>query len=209
MGWKLASLYQVAESYCIEDVVYHTTIRCATFHVKVAYKSIQIRVIMEIEPPKFASHIPCFGLSFSIDKSYQKVSYYGNEMRESYRDRKGGNVLRKVSFNPYEDQKSYLHPQEYGNRFDVRSLTLKDSKNKGMTITANRAFECSILPYSCHELEEATYIHDLPDTDKLHIRILEGQSGIGVDEFWGAPVHEKYRCWGPKEKWVVEIEVFE
>lgn len=209
MTCKLASLYQVAESFHIEKDVYHTTIRCGTYQVEVSYRFVGNTVVMEIEPPKFESDIPCFGISFSIDKSYQNVSYYGNEMRESYRDRMGGNVLRRVSFNPYKDQKSYLHPQEYGNRVGVRSLTLSDSKNKGMTIRANRSFECSVLPYSCHELEEATYIHDLPNTDKLHVRILEGQSGIGGDDSWGAPVHEKYRYKGPREKWVVEIEVFE
>ncbi|MGB4407842.1 MAG: glycoside hydrolase family 2 TIM barrel-domain containing protein [Sphaerochaeta sp.] len=206
---KLASLYQMAEGFHLEGDVFHTTIRCGAYQVKVSYRFVNNKVIMEIEAPKFSSDIPCFGISFSLDKSYQKVSYYGNEMRESYCDRKGGNVLGRVSFNPYEDQKPYLHPQEYGNRFDVRSLTLTDSKNKGMTIRSNRSFECSVLPYSCHELEEATYIHDLPDTDKLHVRILEGQSGVGGDDSWGAPVHEKYRYRGPKEKWVVEIEMFE
>ena len=209
MGCKLASLYQVAQGFRVEDDVYYTTIRCGTYQVEVSYRFIGNKVIMEIEPPMFETNIPCFGISFSIDKAYQDVSYYGNEMKESYRDRMGGNVLRRVSFNAYEDQKSYLHPQEYGNRIGVRSLTLQDSKNKGLTITANRAFECSVLPYSCHELEEATYIHDLPSTEKLHVRILEGQSGVGGDDSWGAPVHEKYRYRGPKEKWVVEIEVFE
>jgi len=199
----------VAESFHIEKDVFYSTIRCGTYQVEVSYRFVDNKVIIEIESPRFDADIPCFGISFSIDRSYQKVSYYGNEMKESYRDRKGGNVLRRVAFNPYDDQKSYLHPQEYGNRMDVRSLTLTDSKGKGMTITANRSFECSVLPYSCHELEEATYIDDLPNTDKLHVRILEGQSGVGGDDSWGAPVHEKYRYKGPKEKWVVEMEVFE
>lgn len=208
MECKLASLYQVAEGFHIDKDVFHTTIRCGIYQVKVSYRFVNNKVILEIEPPKFDTDIPCFGISFSIDNTYQNVSYYGNEMLESYSDRKGGNVLGRVSFNPYEDQKSYLHPQEYGNRIGVRSLTLTDNKHKGMTIKANRPFECSVLPYSCHELEEATYTHDLPNTDKLHVRILEGQSGVGGDDSWGAPVHEKHRYKGPKEKWVVEIEAF-
>ena len=118
-------------------------------------------------------------------------------------------VLRSVDFNPYLDQKSYLHPQEYGNRIDVRSLTLADNDNKGITIRSNRRFECSVLPYSCHELEDATYIHELPKTEKLHVRVLEGQSGVGGDDSWGAPVHEAYQYYGPKSTWEVEIEVFE
>ncbi len=209
MDCKLASLYQVAENFHIEKGVFHTTIRCGTYQVEVSYRFVGNKVILEIEPPKFSFNVPCFGISFSIDKSYQNVSYYGNEMKESYIDRMGGNVLQRVSFNPYTDQKSYLHPQEYGNRVGVRSLTLTDNMHKGMTIRANRSFECSVLPYSCHELEEAAYIHDLPNTDKLHVRILEGQSGVGGDDSWGAPVHEKYRYKGPNNTWVVEIGVFE
>jgi len=75
------------------------------------------KVILVIESPKFDSNIPRFDISSSIDTSYQKVSYYGNEMKECYnRDRKGGNVLPRVAFNSYDDQKSYLHPLEYDNR---------------------------------------------------------------------------------------------
>jgi beta-galactosidase len=209
MDCKLASLYQVAEHFHIENNVFTAQIRCGSFQVKVSYWFSDNKVIMNIDPPKFPGPVPCFGISFAIDKRYQNVSYYGNEMMESYQDRKGGNVLRSVDFNPYLDQKSYLHPQEYGNRIDVRSLTLADNDNKGITIRSNRRFECSVLPYSCHELEDATYIHELPKTEKLHVRVLEGQSGVGGDDSWGAPVHEAYQYYGPKSTWEVEIEVFE
>jgi beta-galactosidase len=43
----------------------------------------------------------------------------------------------------------------------------------------------------------------------LHVRILEGQSGVGGDDSWGAPVHEAYRYYGPETDWMVEIEAFE
>lgn len=209
MECKLASLYQKAVSFRLEGEVAYATILCGTFLVDLSYRFFENRVRIEIEPPLFDSCIPCFGLSFSLDRSFNRVSYYGNEMMESYRDRKGGNVLRQVEFDPYKDQASYLHPQEYGNRVDVRSLALRDKSGKGLAIRANRPFECSVIPYSCHELEQATYPHELPATDNLHVRILEGQSGVGGDDSWGAPVHENYRYKGPTEKWVVEFEALE
>lgn len=209
MEYKLASLYQVAEYFNRENNVFSAGIRCGSTLVKVSYWFSGNKVIMKIEPPRFSSPIPCFGITFSVDSRYRNVAYYGNEMMESYQDRKGGNVLRYVEFNPYEDQKSYLHPQEYGNRIDVRSLTLTDNHDQGLRIRSNRCFECSLLPYSCHELEQARYIHELPETGKLHVRILEGQSGVGGDDSWGAPVHEAYRYYGPETDWMVEIEAFE
>ncbi len=209
MECKLASLYQVAEYFHKENNVFSAGIRCGSVLVNVSYWFSGNKVIMNVEPPRFSTPIPCFGISFSVDSKYQHVSYYGNEMLESYQDRKGGNVLRWVDFNPYHDQKPYLHPQEYGNRVDVRSLTLTDNSNQGLTIRSNRSIECSVVPYSCHELENARYVHELPKTEKLHVRILEGQSGVGGDDSWGAPVHEAYRYHGPESAWVVEIEAFE
>lgn len=209
MECKLASLYQVATQYELKEDKIHTTIQCGPYAIPVTYSFIKNSIVIEIESPEFDHYIPNFGISFSIDNSFKKISYYGNEMTESYRDRKGGNVLKRVLFDPYEDQRSYLHPQEYGNRIDVRELTLSNEKGQTMNITANRPFECSVIPYSSHELENATYVEELPTTDNLHVRILEGQSGVGGDDSWGAPVHEKYRYKGPKEKWIIEIEMCE
>ncbi|NCB01505.1 MAG: DUF4981 domain-containing protein [Spirochaetia bacterium] len=206
---KLASLYQVATQFKIEENIIYTTIQCGPYSIPLSYCFIENKAIITIDPPPFDSFIPCFGLSFSVTKSFKNISYYGNEMKESYQDRRGGNVLRRVSFDPYKDQRSYLHPQEYGNRIDVRELSLSDNEGKQMNIRANRPFECSVIPYSSHELENATYRDDLPTTTSLHVRILEGQSGVGGDDSWGAPVHEEYRYRGPKEKWIVEIALEE
>ena len=209
MNCKTASLYQLATYIETKDNCINTTVQCGSYNVPIKYYFYENKVIIEIDGPNFESYIPNFGISFSLDNSFRQVSYYGNEMMESYQDRKGGNVLRRVSFDPYLDQKPYLHPQEYGNRIDVRELSLSNDKGQTMNITANRPFECSVLPYSSHELEHATYVEDLPTTEHLHVRILEGQSGIGGDDSWGAPIHEKYHYKGPTEKWIVEIEMCE
>ncbi len=207
MECKLASLYQVATQYERKENTYYTTIQCGPYAIPVIYYFYKNTIIIEIESPEFDHYIPNFGISFSIDNSFRNVSYYGNEMMESYRDRKGGSVLKRVTFDPYRDQRSYLHPQEYGNRVDVRELSLQNEVGQTINIKANRPFECSVIPYSSHELENATYVDELPSTKNLHVRILEGQSGVGGDDSWGAPVHEKYRYRGPKEKWIVEIEI--
>ncbi len=209
MNCKTASLYQLATYIETKDNCINTIVQCGSYKVPIKYYFYENKVIIEIDGPNFESYIPNFGISFSLDNSFRQVSYYGNEMMESYQDRKGGNVLRRVSFDPYLDQKPYLHPQEYGNRIDVRELSLSNDKGQTMNITANRPFECSVLPYSSHELEHATYVEDLPSTENLHVRILEGQSGIGGDDSWGAPIHEKYHYKGPTEKWIVEIEMCE
>ncbi len=209
MSCKLASMYQVASSFSIENNTVYSTVQCGPYAIPVSYFFYDNTVSITIDPPTFESDIPCFGISFSIDNSFKNVSYYGNEMKESYRDRKGGNVLRRISFDPYVDQTPYLHPQEYGNRIDVRELTLSNDEGKEMSISCNRPFESSVIPYSSHELENAIYRDELPKTNRLHVRILEGQSGVGGDDSWGAPVHEEYRYKGPKEKWIVEIKMRE
>ena len=209
MNCKLASLYQLATQCVVTDNSVHASIQCGPFTIPVIYYFMKNQVIIEIDTPNFEQDIPCFGLSISIDNSFKNITYYGNEMLESYSDRKGGNVLSRVTFDPYDDQKTYLHPQEYGNRIDVRELTLSNNDNQKMIITANRPFECSVLPYSSNELEQAQYPQDLPNTKHLYVRLLEGQSGVGGDDSWGAPIHETYRYKGPKEKFIIEIEMCE
>ena len=62
----------------------------------------------------------------------------------------------------------------------------------GIRIEADRTFEFSVLPYTCHEIESAEHIFELPASYATVLRILDMQTGVGGDHSWGAWAHEPY-----------------
>ena len=53
-------------------------------------------------------------------------------------------------------------------------------------------FECSVLPYSSHEIENAAHIHELPPVTKTVVNVAMAKSGIAGDDSWSAPIHPEY-----------------
>lgn len=62
----------------------------------------------------------------------------------------------------------------------------------GIPTETDRTFEFSVLPYTCHEIESAEHIFELPASYATVLRILDMQTGVGGDESWGAWDHEPY-----------------
>mgnify|MGYP000366157395 CR=1 FL=1 len=88
-----------------------------------------------------------------------------------------------------ENLSGYLNPQECGNRTGVRTLSIHDDMQHGLTFQkASAPFEMSVLPYSAYELENAMHLDELPSVRYTWVRIAAKQMGVG-----GAPVHEEYR----------------
>ena len=61
-------------------------------------------------------------------------------------------------------------------------------------------FEFSVLPYTCHEIESAEHIFELPASYATVLRILDMQTGVGGDESWGAWAHEPYLVKGEEPR---------
>ena len=63
-----------------------------------------------------------------------------------------------------ENLSGYLNPQECGNRTGVRTLSVHDDMQHGLTFQkASAPFEMSVLPYSAYELENAMHLDELPE----------------------------------------------
>ena len=55
----------------------------------------------------------------------------------------------------------------------------------GIPTETDRTFEFSVLPYTCHEIESAEHIFELPASYATVLRILDMQTEVGGDERWG------------------------
>lgn len=153
------------------------------------------------------SDMPCFGITFALNKAFNRIKYFGNINGEAYCDRKESALLgikEELIENQYVN---YVTPQECGNKTDLRYIELLDENNQGLKITSSTIFEGSFLPYSPHEIEEAKHAEDLAKHNFNTIRILHGQSGIAGDDTWGAPIHEQYLYHGIKDTWSLTFEI--
>ncbi|MSU10011.1 hypothetical protein FYJ84_13675, partial [Veillonellaceae bacterium WCA-693-APC-5D-A] len=67
-----------------------------------------------------------------------------------------------------------------------------DRRGRGLELFGDVPFEASALPYNAHELENARHPYDLPQAHHTYLRASAGQSGVGGDDTWGAPVLDEY-----------------
>ena len=138
--------------------------------------------------------MPVFALDFKMKKQLCNFQYYGLGSDENYSDRCKGARLGLWKSTAKENLSGYLNPQECGNRTGVRTLSVHDDMQHGLTFQkASAPFEMSVLPYSAYELENAMHLDELPSVRYTWVRIAAKQMGVGGDDSWGAPVHEEYR----------------
>ncbi len=153
-----------------------------------------IHVRLKYHGIKGLPEIPVFGMEFKLKEKYHNFEYYGFGPEENYIDRMEGARLGVFQGNAQENVSAYLVPQECGNRVGVRWLKVTDETGQGLMFAGEgQTFESSVLPYSAYELESASHQEELPKAYYTWVRILAKQMGVGGDDSWGAPVHEKYR----------------
>lgn len=206
-AYKLASMYQRCTTYHLGENVLSTVIATPSFEAECRYTCHGNTTTLTVLAPKFATSLPCFGISFAIDKRYHHVKWYGNTEIDTYSDRLCGNILGLAEGDAASFYTNHNDPQECGNLTNLRYLELTDDEGHGMRIRGEKPFEGSVLPYSCHELENATKKSELPINDCFYVRILDGQTGVGGDDSWGAPVHEPYIYKGPEGPWSISFEI--
>lgn len=153
-----------------------------------------IHVHLKYHGIKGLPEIPVFGMEFKLKEKYHNFEYYGFGPEENYIDRMEGARLGVFQGNAQENVSAYLVPQECGNRVGVRWLKVTDETGQGLMFAGEgQTFESSVLPYSAYELENASHQEELPKVYYTWVRILAKQMGVGGDDSWGAPIHEKYR----------------
>ena len=144
--------------------------------------------------------LPCFGMSWKLPKEFSRVTWYGKGPEETYCDRACGGRIGVFQTTAEKGMTPYVRPQECGNHTDTRWIELTDQEGCGIRIEADRNFDFSVLPYTCHEIESAEHAYELPPVYASVLRIMEKQTGVGGDNSWGAWAHEPYLVKGNEER---------
>ncbi|MBE5778696.1 MAG: DUF4981 domain-containing protein [Clostridiales bacterium] len=146
---------------------------------------------LSMEPNPGLSSMPEFGLLFKLDADFDQWKYYGLGPDENYIDRNRGARLGIWKTTARENLSQYLVPQECGNRTGVRWAEVTDYRGRGLRFSSD-CMECSVLPYTPHELENALHENELPPAHYTIVRTSLMQMGVGGDDSWGARTHDEY-----------------
>ena len=177
----------------------------------------RIRLTADYPGEAHAPTIPAFGVEWALPGELRHLRYYGLGPEETYADRSSGARLGVWETTAARDYAPYLVPQETGNHRGVRWAEITDGAGSGIRVRRHDAdgsalaaadaegaaldaaegstLNVSVLPYSSAQIEEASHQWELADpsrTPLTYLRLLAGQMGVGGDDSWGSPVHEKY-----------------
>ena len=101
--------------------------------------------------------LPRMGFSLKLDKSLERMRYYGRGPRENYVDRLTGSFLGVWESTVSEQYEPYVRPQDNGYKCDVRWVELTDKDGKGVRFGASEPLFVQALHYGMEDLEFARH----------------------------------------------------
>ncbi len=122
---------------------------------------------------------PRIGLTMTLDKSLNRVDWYGRGPQENYPDRKTGYKIGIYHTTVQEMYEPYLIPQDYGLRTDNRWVSMTDNSGEGLQFSVNEHFNFNAHPFSTDNLTKATYTYQLKEQDGITFNLDYADSGVG------------------------------
>jgi len=156
------------------------------------YPGGQILVENRFTPGDKLPELPRFGMQMKIRRQFDTLRWYGRGPHESYWDRLAGAAVGLYEEKVTQPQHLYIRPQEYGNKTDVRWMTLTDAGGSGIKVTALPLLYVGAWPWSMEDIEKARHPVELPERDFITVNIDYKQMGVGGDDSWGAQTHPEY-----------------
>ncbi|MFB5189509.1 glycoside hydrolase family 2 TIM barrel-domain containing protein [Alicyclobacillus fastidiosus] len=125
------------------------------------------------------STLPRIGLQMTLPKHMEHVSWYGRGPGESYVDSKQAGRFGVWDHLVDGLTTHYVHPQENGNRTDVRWLSLTNLRGVGLFAGGLPDFNFSVHPYLPEDFERAKHPYELTRRDDLVLHLDHAQHGLG------------------------------
>lgn len=121
------------------------------------------------------------GLQMPISGTLVNTAWFGRGPHETMPDRKTGGMEAVFHLPSGQIRHDYIHPQENGNRTDVRWVKFTDPQGQGIAVQAldGQLFNFSLWPYTEGDLLDAAHIHELPERDFFTLNLDLAQRGVG------------------------------
>lgn len=137
----------------------------------------------------FVSYLPRIGFEFALPKSQNSFEYVGYGPYESYIDKHRASDYGRYRSTAKKEYFPWIKPQETGSHYATTGLALKN----GLTVTADRAFSFSVLPYSTQQIKAAAHAFELPVRDGVYVNIDAEMSGVGTASC-GPELRQEYKA---------------
>ena len=132
--------------------------------------------------------MPRIGLTTTLDKSFENVSYFGYGPYESYIDKRIASIKDYYEDTVTNLEVDYVRPQENGSHYGTQYLNLTNGET---TICVEGDFSFSALPHSVKEYEKCNHNWQLPERKYTHLCLDYYMSGIGSNSC-GPALNPKY-----------------
>lgn len=123
--------------------------------------------------------LPRIGMQLELPKDIDRVSWYGRGPFECYSDRKESCHVGVYSKTVDEFFTNYIHPQDNGNRTDVRWMSITDIRGLGLYASIEPNMEFSAHRFSTEALEKAKHPYELKKEDTIYLNLDYRQNGLG------------------------------
>jgi beta-galactosidase len=122
-----------------------------------------------------------FGLQAELSGDLVETSWFGRGPQETMPDRKQGGKIGIYQSSSHQIKYDYIHPQENGNRSDIRWVSFQDKTGTGLMVQSldKQYFNFSLWPYTQQDLLRADHIQDLPERDLFTLNLDLTQRGTG------------------------------
>jgi len=134
--------------------------------------------------------MPKFGMRMRLPADFTQVRYYGRGPWENYPDRKRSALLGEYTMPLSDFQTEYIHPQDNGNRCDVRWLTLT-SPTTTVRIEGLQPLCVSAWDYGDEDLGPL-HPHEVPRGRFVNVNIDLNVHGVGGTDTWGKRTLPQY-----------------
>lgn len=125
--------------------------------------------------------LPKVGVQLELTDDFDELSWYGHGPQETYPDRNNGTKVGTYSGGVDEQYVSYVRPQDYGNKTDVRWGEL--STGDGASLAAFGHPEVNVSAHDVANLDRALFEYQLEERDGVLFNVDHAVTGVG-----GTPV---------------------
>lgn len=160
------------------------------FELTYSFNNNGINIGFKYNVPAFINYLPRAGLRFAIQKNNYDIKFLGYGPHEAYIDTK--NLMDKDEYSMKAEElfTNYSFPQECGSHCGTEYIEISNRKNT-ISITADKEFSFSVLPYSWEILDKTRHNWELPESKSTYVSIDYSMAGVGSHSC-GPELKEQY-----------------
>ena len=152
------------------------------------------KIMVDMDYKPIANNIPLipkFGMRMRVPADFNDITYYGRGPWENYPDRKRSAFISYYKMPLSEFETDYIHPQDNGNRCDVRFFNIANKQNtikiEGCQPLCIRAWD-----YGEEDLYGVRHPNEISRGRFVNLNIDGNIHGVGGADTWGKRTLPQY-----------------